>query len=81
MADEALEGAGLTRDYTTANYACFAAALTAKSASLGGDWTPETVGRALWARAVVSNNDTAEVPVIKKAEISVKQTQTGKRKR
>ena len=54
MADEALEGCGLKRDYTPSAYASFAERLITKASSLGGDWTAETVGRALWTQAILS---------------------------
>lgn len=54
MSDEALEGCGLARDYTVACYLEFTKRLAAKAASLGSGWDAEKVGRAMWARAMVS---------------------------
>lgn len=54
MSDEALEGSGLSRKYTIKNYQNFAAALKLKADFLGGNWTAELVGRALWAHATIT---------------------------
>lgn len=66
MADEAVEGAGLALNvcnfpqcpktlihsqYTLPVYLEFAEALQARAKELGGGWTAEDIGRALWARA------------------------------
>ena len=53
MSDEALEGCGMKREYTLATYLSFAEALSSKAEALGGEWNAETVGRAMWARAMI----------------------------
>jgi len=54
VSDEALEGCGLSREYTISAYVEFAKRLADKASSLGGSWTAECVGRALWSAAMHS---------------------------
>ncbi len=53
MADEAMEGAGVDRTYTEATYMTFSERLRKKAQQLGGQWSAEAVGRALWAAAIM----------------------------
>ena len=57
MADEALEGCGLERKYDMPTYLKFMDRLQAKADELGGDWTAEHVGRALWTAAMAHVHD------------------------
>lgn len=52
MADEALEGCGLDRKYDVQTYLLLMKKLQAKAHELGGTWTAERVGRALWTAAM-----------------------------
>lgn len=54
MADEVIEGAGLDRKYDLPTYKKMATALTKKALQLGGEWTAELVGRAMWSTATAS---------------------------
>jgi len=53
MADEAIEGVGLARDYSLSTYEKLRRALIAKAKALDGPqkWNAEQVGRALWVAA------------------------------
>lgn len=53
MSDEALDAVGLTKTYDLKTYTTLAERLSAKAAALGAGWTPELVGRALWACATL----------------------------
>jgi endonuclease III len=52
MADEALEGCGLDRKYDVQTYLLLMKRLQAKACELGGTWTAELVGRAMWTAAM-----------------------------
>jgi hypothetical protein len=52
MSDEAIEGAGLERKYTLDVCCELAKRLAEKAAELGGEWTAELVGRAMWAQGL-----------------------------
>ena len=54
MADEALEGAGYTRDYKLKTLLVFASDLRARAKKLGASWSAEMVGQALWSAAKAS---------------------------
>merc|ERR1712087_1047017 len=54
MADEVIEGAGLERKYDLPTYTKLANALALKAEQLGGQWTAELVGRAMWSAATAS---------------------------
>eukprot|EP00927_Polykrikos_kofoidii_P079228 TRINITY_DN76007_c0_g1_i1.p1 TRINITY_DN76007_c0_g1~~TRINITY_DN76007_c0_g1_i1.p1 ORF type:complete len:230 (-),score=42.33 TRINITY_DN76007_c0_g1_i1:17-706(-) len=56
MSDEALLAAGCPLKYDFKTYRKLVEALAGKAASLGGDWTAERVGRALWACTVLGGN-------------------------
>mmetsp|Transcript_55555 Transcript_55555/g.130115 ORF Transcript_55555/g.130115 Transcript_55555/m.130115 type:complete len:260 (+) Transcript_55555:302-1081(+) len=67
MSDEALEGAGLERKYTLGCYIELAKLLATKAKELGGEWTAELVGRAMWTEGLsqihgVSTPSPAKVP-------------------
>ena len=76
FSDEAAEGAGFPREYTRGVYSEFAAALQAKAAELGEGWTPERVGRALWAEGLSSTAEDAHARAKKKSKKATKQPAT-----
>ena len=53
MADEALEGCGLERDYKEKTYLALMRTLASKAKMLGDQWHAEHVGRAMWTAAMV----------------------------
>lgn len=60
MADEVMEAAlpAEKRDYTSKIYDKMCSALTKKAKQLGGSWSAENVGKALWTKAILSSDDT-----------------------
>ena len=53
MADEALEGCGLAREYDVKTYLALMSKLASKAKMLGDQWHAEHVGRAMWTAAMV----------------------------